>query len=124
MELEANYDRASEIKAFDETKAGVKGLVDAGIDKIPRIFYQPPDNFNKPPVSGDNKFSFPVIDLEDVGTDPIQHKKIVERVGNASEKWGFFQLINHGIPDSVIEEMKSGVFRFYEQDSEIKNRSI
>ncbi|TXG72272.1 hypothetical protein EZV62_000851 [Acer yangbiense] len=120
MELEANYDRASELKAFDETKAGVKGLVDAGIDKIPRIFYQPPDNFNKPPVSGNNQFSFPVIDLEGVGKDPIRRKELVERVGNASEKWGFFQVINHGIPVSVLEEMKSGVFRFYEQDSEIK----
>ncbi|KAK4855464.1 hypothetical protein QYF36_007680 [Acer negundo] len=107
--MEPNYDRASELRAFDETKAGVKGLVDAGIDKIPRIFYQPPDNFNKAPVSGDTKFSFPVIDLEGVDKDPIQRKEIVERVGNASEKWGFFQVINHGIPVSVLEEMKAGV---------------
>ncbi|KAI9194329.1 hypothetical protein LWI28_005126 [Acer negundo] len=118
--MEPNYDRASELRAFDETKAGVKGLVDAGIDKIPRIFYQPPDNFNKAPVSGDTKFSFPVIDLEGVDKDPIQRKEIVERVGNASEKWGFFQVINHGIPVSVLEEMKAGVHRFYEQDNEVK----
>ena len=26
-----DYDRASELKAFDDTKAGVKGLVDAGV---------------------------------------------------------------------------------------------
>ncbi|TXG72273.1 hypothetical protein EZV62_000852 [Acer yangbiense] len=118
--MESNYDRVSELKAFDETKAGVKGLVDAGIDKIPRIFYQPPDNFNNAPVSGDTQFSLPVIDLEGVGKDPIQRKEIVERVGNASEKWGFFQVINHGIPVSVLEEMKAGVLRFFEQDSEIK----
>ena len=118
--MEPNYDRASELRAFDETKAGVKGLVDAGIDKIPCIFYQPPDNFNKAPVSGDTQFCFPVIDLEGVDKDPIQRKEIVKRVGKASEKWGFFQVINHGIPVSVLEEMKAGVHRFYEQDNEVK----
>ncbi|KAL5784710.1 hypothetical protein ACOSQ2_007102 [Xanthoceras sorbifolium] len=123
--MEPNYDRASELKAFDETKAGVKGLVDAGIDKIPRIFYQPPDNFHKAPVSGfstDTQFSFPTIDLEGVEKDPIQRKEIVESVRNASETWGFFQVLNHGIPVSVLEEIKAGVLRFYEQDNEVKKQ--
>ncbi|KAK9081598.1 hypothetical protein Syun_031686 [Stephania yunnanensis] len=34
--------RREELKAFDDTKAGVKGLVDAGVTKIPRIFIDPP----------------------------------------------------------------------------------
>ncbi|KAL2463659.1 1-aminocyclopropane-1-carboxylate oxidase-like protein 3 [Forsythia ovata] len=55
-------DRISELRAFDDSKAGVKGLVDAGITKV----------------------------------------------------------INHGIPDSVLEEMLDGVRRFYEQDTEVK----
>jgi hypothetical protein len=29
--LKPDYDRASELKAFDDTKLGVKGLVDAGV---------------------------------------------------------------------------------------------
>ena len=33
------YDRLSELKAFDETKAGVKGLVDAGVTAVPAIFH-------------------------------------------------------------------------------------
>ncbi|PHT39323.1 1-aminocyclopropane-1-carboxylate oxidase -like protein 6 [Capsicum baccatum] len=36
-------DLLSEKKAFDDSKAGVKGLVDAGIVDIPRIFIRPPD---------------------------------------------------------------------------------
>ncbi|KAK9127560.1 hypothetical protein Syun_016357 [Stephania yunnanensis] len=35
-------ERREEIKAFDDTKAGVKGLVDAVVTKIPRIFINPP----------------------------------------------------------------------------------
>ena len=37
-ETETIYDRESKLRALDETKAGVKGLVDAGIEKLPRIF--------------------------------------------------------------------------------------
>ena len=33
------YDRLRELKAFDDTKAGVKGLVDAGVAAIPAIFH-------------------------------------------------------------------------------------
>ena len=36
-EDQSSYDRQSELKALDDTKAGVKGLVDAGVEKLPRI---------------------------------------------------------------------------------------
>ncbi|KAK1379871.1 RNA polymerase Rpb7-like, N-terminal domain [Heracleum sosnowskyi] len=39
--------RQRELQAFDDTKAGVKGLVDAGVQKIPYIFVHPPDAFAK-----------------------------------------------------------------------------
>ncbi|XP_031254610.1 1-aminocyclopropane-1-carboxylate oxidase homolog 1-like [Pistacia vera] len=121
--IETNYDRASELKAFDDSKVGVKGLVDAGIVKIPRIFYNPPDNFAKTTqVSNDTEYKFPIIDLERLDKDPIHRKEIVERVRNASETLGFFQVINHGIPESVLEEMKDGARRFFEQDSEVKKQ--
>ncbi|CAI0434368.1 unnamed protein product [Linum tenue] len=39
-----DYDRAADVKAFEDTKAGVKGLVDAGLTTIPRFFIHPPEN--------------------------------------------------------------------------------
>ncbi|KAG7991836.1 hypothetical protein I3843_02G098600 [Carya illinoinensis] len=116
------YDRASELKAFDSTKAGVKGLVDAGVTEIPRIFHHPPESFEKDSVSDDTQVrTIPVIDLQGViDNDVPKRKEIVERVGAASETWGFFQVVNHGIPVSVLEDMEAGVRRFYEQDTEIK----
>ncbi|KAL4317580.1 hypothetical protein AHAS_Ahas15G0399300 [Arachis hypogaea] len=35
---DGSYDRNKELKLLDETKAGVKGLVDAGLTKLPKIF--------------------------------------------------------------------------------------
>ncbi|GMN53463.1 hypothetical protein TIFTF001_022583 [Ficus carica] len=118
-----NYDRLSELKAFDETKAGVKGLVDSGITNIPRFFCNPSnDMINKSSsVSGETRSTtIPVIDLKGLVEDPVRRKEIVERVRDASETWGFFQLVNHGIPLSVLQEMETGVCRFFEQDEDLK----
>ncbi|KAM6544578.1 hypothetical protein CsatB_025314 [Cannabis sativa] len=111
------YDRLKEIKAFDETKAGVKGLVDAGITQIPRFFHK--SISDDIPVLKDSQFSVPIIDLKGFN-DPIKRKEIVDRVREASENGGFFQIINHSISKSVMEEMKEGVRRFHEQETEVK----
>ncbi|KAF5465989.1 hypothetical protein F2P56_015948 [Juglans regia] len=120
--VESDYDRATELKAFDESKAGVKGLVDSGVTKVPRIFIRPPEDLDNPTDPNKTQLSIPVIDFKGFDTDPIQRKEIIDKVGDASEACGFFQVINHGIPDSIMEEMKNGVRRFYEQDNEVKKR--
>ncbi|GMN75779.1 hypothetical protein TIFTF001_056277, partial [Ficus carica] len=37
------YDRMKELKEFDESKIGVKGLSDSGTASIPRFFIHPPE---------------------------------------------------------------------------------
>ncbi|PHT38988.1 Deacetoxyvindoline 4-hydroxylase [Capsicum baccatum] len=96
----------SELKAFDDTKAGVKGLVDAGITKVPQIFIPQPNNRAESPDTCETQFTFPVIDLEGIDKDPIKHKEIVDRVRDASETWGFFQVkVKLGLDRCHLEDM-------------------
>ncbi|KAJ9547321.1 hypothetical protein OSB04_019864 [Centaurea solstitialis] len=107
------YDRKAELKAFDGTKAGVKGLADAGIREIPRIFIHQPDPL---PVTS-KLFLIPVIDL-----GSADRASTVEKIREASGTLGVFQVVNHGIPVSVMNEMVEGVRRFHDQDPDVKKR--
>lgn len=113
-----DYDRAKEVKAFDDRKAGVKGLVDAGIVNIPRIFIRPPEELVEELTSHQTNFQVPVIDLDGVRDNKLE--EIVDQVRAAAETWGFFQVVNHGIPLNVLEEMIDGIRKFNEQDVELK----
>ncbi|KAM7278918.1 hypothetical protein ACFE04_006052 [Oxalis oulophora] len=87
----SDYDRAKEIQSFDDTKAGVKGLLDAGIKSVPRIFIRPSDELAKDLDFPTIQLQVPVIDLD--GFQGGRRKEILEKVLAASESWGFFQLI-------------------------------
>ncbi|PHT38999.1 hypothetical protein CQW23_22572 [Capsicum baccatum] len=118
-ELPTDYDRLEELKAFDHTKTGVKALVDEGIVEIPRIFIRPPDELAEELNRGESTLQVPVVDLSGIEVED-RRKEVIDEIREASEKWGFFQLINHGVPSSVLEGMIDGTRKFHEQDAELK----
>ncbi|KAK3043421.1 hypothetical protein RJ639_002000 [Escallonia herrerae] len=121
VEASLEYDRNKELKAFDETKAGVKGLLDDGLVKIPNIFVRPAEELAKELNCRPADVQPPIIDIGGI-REIGRRKEIVNEVRIAAANWGFFQVVEHGIPLTVLEEMIEGVRLFHEQDLEAKEK--
>ena len=116
-----SYDKMKDLQAFDDTKAGVKGLLDSGIPKLPNIFIRPSEELSEELNHRSSNIELPVIDLDGLHKAD-QRSQIVDQLKIASESWGFFQVINHGIPVNVLDNMINGVQRFHEEDHEVKKQ--
>ncbi|GLJ36462.1 hypothetical protein SUGI_0732250 [Cryptomeria japonica] len=60
--------------------------------------------------------SVPVIDMSILHDNP----KELEKIALAAQEWGFFQVVNHGIPGSLMERMRSVVKSFFQLPLEEK----
>lgn len=95
---------------------GVKGLSDLGLSALPKQYIQPlEEQITTSTVVNDD--SIPVIDLSN-WNDP----KVADMICDAAEKWGFFQIVNHGIPLEVLENVKEATYRFFRSPADEKNK--
>lgn len=110
-----DYDRAQQVKQFDHTKHGVKGLVDSGLSSIPRIFIHPPETLQQlKPTTRLDAQPIPTIDLS------CPRSATVHQVSAACRNFGFFQITNHGVPSVVLDRMIAAVRAFHEQPAEAR----
>ena len=116
----STYDREAEVKAFDDSIVGVKGLVESGVSKIPRMFHTGKLEISKN-SGNESKLSIPIVDLKDIhNINPARRVEVIGQIQSACHEWGFFQIINHEIPINVLDEMIDGISKFHEQDANVR----
>ena len=62
--------------------------------------------------------SVPIIDFGDF--DGADRRRVVEEVAGACRDWGFFQVVNHGIPDALISRVWGETHAFFDLPRDAK----
>ncbi|KAF8023701.1 hypothetical protein BT93_F1016 [Corymbia citriodora subsp. variegata] len=60
--------------------------------------------------------AIPVIDFSKLSSE--ERAKTLAQIANGCEEWGFFQLVNHGIPEELLERVKRVCNEFYKLERE------
>ncbi|KAK8603830.1 hypothetical protein V6N13_096299 [Hibiscus sabdariffa] len=84
----------------------VQALASNNLENVPSRYIRPEVEFDV--VSVDESLQIPVIDMSKLDHDDEQKKLHL-----ACKDWGFFQLVNHGVADEVIEKMKMDTQEFF-----------
>ncbi|CAL5188623.1 unnamed protein product [Lathyrus oleraceus] len=98
----------------------VQELVKQTITNVPERYVQS----NQDPIVLSNTNSLPqvpVIDLHKLLSDDTTE---LQKLHHACREWGFFQLINHGVNTSLVENMKIDVEQFFNLPMEEKKKKF
>ncbi|ESQ47996.1 hypothetical protein EUTSA_v10021290mg [Eutrema salsugineum] len=88
------------------------------MEKIDPTFIQAPDRADLNFTSIDSE-DIPTIDLSHLD-DPKKVQIVISAIGDACAKWGFFQVINHGVPCDARQRLEKVVKKFFDQPQEEK----
>ena len=79
-------------------------------------FFQEPEHRPKPVIA--EAGGIPLIDLSPL----IPLPEILDQIHSACRDWGFFQLVNHGVPAELLEDLHDASREFFALPAEEKAR--
>ncbi|XP_050384516.1 2-oxoglutarate-dependent dioxygenase 19-like [Argentina anserina] len=70
----------------------------------------------------DNEAKVPIVDFSLLtSSSPELRSKAISDLGKACEDWGFFLVINHGVPEELMKAVMDGTLRFFDLSEEEKH---
>lgn len=88
----------------------VQKLVETQPSEVPTQYIQPPDR-RPSDTNNSTDLTIPVIDL--FGFDPAHRQAVRAAIARESSEWGAFQVMNHGIPISLLNQMRTAALSFF-----------
>lgn len=80
------------------------------------------------PVADSREFgdSVPVIDISAIARNAAGEtaQRAVNEIACACRDWGFFQVVNHGVPDSLVDEVWHHTLSFFASPAAMKQRIL
>ncbi|XP_022753944.1 gibberellin 2-beta-dioxygenase 8-like [Durio zibethinus] len=73
-----------------------------------------------PMVEVFEEFELPLIDLSHLNLGPFERQKFIEQIAEAASEWGFFQIVNHGIPEELLGRLKHEQMKVFQQPFDTK----
>ncbi|GAV62938.1 2OG-FeII_Oxy domain-containing protein/DIOX_N domain-containing protein [Cephalotus follicularis] len=119
-------DIKTKLEAIQERqyRNGVKHLCENGISKIPTKYVLPesdrPGSYKGKPNVGNVNLKLPVIDFAEL--QGPNRSQVLQSLAIACEQYGFFQVVNHGIPIEVTSDMIDTSTRFFELPFEERSK--
>ncbi|KAI4367634.1 hypothetical protein MLD38_023347 [Melastoma candidum] len=90
-------------------------------DVVDPAFIQDAEHRPKLSITEDDGIpSFDLSPVDDPGSS--EYLLLVTRIGKACKEWGFFQVINHGVPAEKRARLDGAARRFFEQSLEEKRK--
>lgn len=116
-EVEVNFGKSIIVPSVQE-------LAKQPITKIPSRYIHPVHNPPPPPLSpSPATLSVPIIDIVKL-ISPDSGNTELESLHSACKEWGFFQVINHGLSPSFLEEFKFEVENLFNLPYEEKKGNL
>lgn len=82
---------------------------------------QAPEDLDKHPVAQNVALadSVPIIDFQMLA-DGLPNDQVVHDIAEACRDWGFFQIVNHSVPDDLVQNVLKCTRHFFELPVDIK----
>ncbi|XP_057415543.1 oxoglutarate-dependent flavonoid 7-O-demethylase 1-like [Lotus japonicus] len=98
----------------------VQEIAKEALTKVPERYVRP--HHERPILSTINTLpQVPVIDFANFLSQDFRQSEL-KKLDYACKEWGFFQLINHGINESLVENVKFGAENFFNLPMEEKKK--
>lgn len=90
-------------------------------ETIPERYIRRGEERPTPTAVSDHQLNIPIIDMANISEGNSREPEI-KKLAQACEEWGFFQIVNHGIANSLIDAVKRAGKEFFQLPLEEKQK--